>query len=124
MKYRYFIFPVLMIVLLGLLGSVSCDQIKNIKGSVNGTVYMDGRPVSGTILVKDANGAVVGQSRTNMNGHYQIKDLGAGTYTLQYLNMQGVPFGNETTVNVHVGKFETVDIQLKASDRMPINAGH
>lgn len=97
---------------------ISCGRLKNLKGSISGTVYMDGRPASGTIIVRDKDGNYVSQTRTNLNGHFQIKDLAAGTYKLQFLNMQGVPWGGEHTVEVRLGRFEVVNLEIKASDRI------
>jgi hypothetical protein len=90
-------------------------------GSIVGSVYMDGRPVAGHILVKDTKtGQVVAQADTNMNGHYIVKDLDEGEYDLQYLNMQGVPFGRIVRLFVREGLSEVIDIQLSVTDRMPI----
>jgi hypothetical protein len=125
MLNRKVILSTLSFLLLAVFLSSGCAGLAGkIKGSISGTVYMDGRPTSGTILIKDAGGTVIQQARTNLNGHYQLKDLSSGTYTLQYLNMQGMPFGHETTVEIRMGRFEVVDIQLTASDRMPINTGN
>jgi len=121
MRYRYFIIPMLMIALLGLVMTVSCARLRNIKASISGTVYMDGRPISGHLLLKDTNGNVVGRADTSLSGHYQIKDINAGTYKLMFLNMQGVPWGGEVTVVVRLGRPEGVDLQLKSSDRLPIS---
>jgi hypothetical protein len=121
MNYRRFIVLIIALLVLAALAGSSCSKIRNIKGSISGTVYMDGRPISGHLLIKDAaTKAVVAQADTNMNGHFIAKDLNAGEYIIQYLNMQGVPFGNETLVKVSLGKFEAVDIKLKATDRKPM----
>ncbi len=108
---------ILVVVLLG----GSCTAIGNIKASVSGTAYMDGRPIQGTILLLDMNGTVVNQCRTGMNGHYQIRDVSAGKYELRFLNMQGVPFGREVSIEVRLGRPERVDLQLSASDRELMN---
>jgi hypothetical protein len=122
MNYRRFIVPIIALLVLAVLAGSACGKLKNIKGSISGTVYMDGRPVSGHLLVKDAaTNGVVAQADTNMNGHFNVKDLNAGEYLIQFLNMQGVPFGNETKVKVTIGKFEVVDIKLSATDRKPLD---
>lgn len=118
MRYRLFIPLIAIAVLMTAISSVSCDRLKNIKGSISGTVYMEGRPTSGHILVKDANGAVVKMSDTNMNGHYYVKDLSPGDYQLQFLNMQAVPFGRLFPVKVRIGRPEVVDLQLTMADRL------
>jgi hypothetical protein len=100
------------------ISSVSCERLRNIKGSISGTVYMEGRPTSGHILVKDANGAVVKMADTNLNGHYYVKDLSPGDYQLQFLNMQAVPFGRLFSVKVRIGRPEVVDLQLTMADRL------
>jgi len=99
----------------------SCGFMRNVKASIAGTVYMDGRPVSGTVVVYDMNGQEVAQARTTLEGHFIIKGLNPGTYKLRYLNMQGFPFGSEKVVEVRLGRFEQVKIELSSSDRIPIN---
>jgi hypothetical protein len=110
MRYRYLIPLMIFAVLMTAISSVSCDRLKNIKGSISGTVYMDGRPTSGHILVKDANGTNVKMADTNLNGHYYVKDLSAGDYQLQFLNM--------FSVTVRIGRPEVVDLQLTMADRL------
>ena len=120
MSRKYFLIALIALIVLGLLGTVSCGRLKQIKGSISGTVYMDGRPVSGTIILKDANGATIAQERTNTGGHYRITDLEPGTYIVQYLNYQGVPWAKTQTVEVRIGRPEIVDLQLSATDRAAI----
>jgi hypothetical protein len=122
MKYRSFIVPIIALLILAVFAGSACSKLKNIKASISGTVYMDGRPISGHLLIKDAaTNAVVAQADTNLNGHFIAKDLNAGEYIIQFLNMQGVPFGNETRVKLSLGKFESVDIKLKATDRKTVD---
>ncbi len=100
----------------------SCGQLRNIKASIAGTVYIDGRPVAfGTVQVVNEAGVVVAQERTTSSGHYQIKDLDPGTYKVVYLNARGVRFGRETMIEVRRGRFEQVDLELSSTDRLPIN---
>jgi len=104
-----------------LLGA-SCGQLTNLKASIAGTVYMDGRPVAfGTVQAYNEAGHVVGSERTTDSGHYIIKNLDPGTVTLVYLNSNGVQFGRETVVEVRRGRFETVNLELSMEDR--INVG-
>ena len=121
MKYRPLVFVALVAAILGVMTNVSCDRLKNIKASISGTVYMDGRPQSGHVELKDANGNIVAMDDTTLAGHYILKDIKAGDYTLQFLNMQGVPFGGEVTVKVRMGRFEQVDLHIKSTDRISVN---
>jgi hypothetical protein len=122
MKHRTLIFLALGIVLFGLLTTVSCDKLNNVKASISGTVYMDGRPSDGSVVLKDANGATVQMVHTNTpGGHYIIKDVTAGNYTLVFLNMAGIPWGGGTPVKVRLGRFETVDLHLTQADRKPVS---
>jgi hypothetical protein len=105
-------------VLLAVFTAGSCAQLSQIKASISGTCYMDGRPIQGTVLLLDAAGTQLAQNRTTLSGHFQLKDITAGEYQLQFLNMQGVPFGEPVKVVVRLGRPEMVDIQLTASDRM------
>jgi len=99
----------------------SCSQLTNIKASIAGTVYIDGRPMPhGTVQAINEAGHVVGQERTSASGHYIIKDLDPGTYKLVFLNANGMQFGKETTVEVRRGRFEQVDLELSATDRIPM----
>ncbi len=120
-QMRRYAFVILSLAMIAILLSSSCAQLRQIKSSITGTVYMDGRPIQGTVQLLDENGAVLGSSRTNMNGHYQIRDVQPGTYILQFLNMQGMPYGNEVTVLVRMGRPEVVDLELTQADRVPLN---
>ena len=113
---RLLIVPVIAVLLLGALSGVSCSRIK-IKASISGTVYMDGRPTSGTVLLSNKDGGTVAMERTNTSGHFRITDVDPGTYTLQYLNLQGVPWGHSETIVVRLGRPEIVDLQLSMEDR-------
>lgn len=115
---RHTLGPILGMVILALLAGTSCGALKNVKASISGTVYMDGRPVAGTVQLVDESGNIVANERTTMEGHYTIKNLNPGKYTLQYLNYSGVPYGGETEVVVRIGRFETVDIHLSSADRV------
>jgi hypothetical protein len=99
----------------------SDNKYDDTQGSIYGTTYMDGRPVAGHILVIDSKtNIVVAQVDTNINGHFYIKNLAEGDYLLKFLNMQGVPFGKDTIVEVRSGRHESIDIKLSASDRQPL----
>lgn len=103
------------ILLLGLIFSLigtSCGGMSNIKGSISGTVFVDGRPQAfGTVQVL-RDGIMVAQERCTQTGHFIIKGLDAGTYDVVYLNARGNPVGDVTVVQVRMGRFETVDLQL------------
>jgi hypothetical protein len=113
---------IILVLIIGALSGISCGRLKNIKASVSGTVYMDGRPVSGTVILTDQNEQVIAQERTNTNGHFRITDLQPGTYYIQYLNYQGVPWSTRQLVEVRLGRPEVVDLQLSAADRQMFNS--
>ena len=122
MRNRHLIPLLVIVILLAAISSLSCERLRNIKGSISGTVYMEGRPTSGHILVKDATGtSVVAMADTNMNGHYYVKNLAAGDYVLQFLNMQAVPFGKLFPVKVRIGRPEVCNLQLLMTDRLAPN---
>ncbi|MCX6645979.1 MAG: hypothetical protein NTY09_06445 [bacterium] len=118
MKYTHRIFiPLLLILLAFILSTASCGFLKGVKGSISGTVYIDGRPQAfGTIQVfklDDAgNSTYVAQDRCTETGHYIIQGLDAGTYSVTYLNARGNPIGGNTTVEVRLGRFEPLDLNL------------
>lgn len=103
------------LLLLGLVFSLigtSCGGLSNIKGSISGTVFVDGRPQAfGTVQVL-MDGQLIAQERCTQTGHYIIKGLSAGTYEVVYLNARGNPIGEATVVQVRMGRFEQVDLQL------------
>ena len=108
-------------VLTAILLGTSCSQLANIKASISGTVYMDGRPVAfGTVQAINDAGQVVASERTGSSGHYLLKDLDPGRYKLVYVNANGALFGKETIVEVRRGRFETVDLELSITDRLPM----
>ncbi len=109
--YRILAVALSVAVLLVLQGP-SCAQLTKIKSSIAGTVFVDGRPQAfGTVQAFLGN-TLVQQERCTQSGHYQLKDLQPGTYTLLYLNARGAPIGGETIVEVRRGRFEQVDLQL------------
>jgi hypothetical protein len=99
-------------ILLALLMATSCNALTKIKSSIAGTVYIDGRPQAFGTVQAWKDGALIAQERATQSGHYQIKDLDPGTYSIVYLNARGNPFGGETIVEVRRGRFEQVDLQL------------
>jgi len=113
MKHAYRIsLPVLILSLVFILLGSSCG-LGNIKGSISGTVYVDGRPQAfGTVQVFTADGQYIASERCTQTGHYIIQGLDAGTYEITYLNARGAPLGQVTTVEVRLGRFEPVDLQL------------
>lgn len=115
---RRILWLILGMIVLALLAGTSCGALKNVKASISGTVYMDGRPVAGSVQLIDESGSIVATERTNMHGHFTIKNLNPGKYTLQYLNYSGVPYGGETVVEVRIGRFEAVDVHLSSTDRI------
>ncbi len=100
------------ITLCGLLLGTSCGGLKNVKASIAGTVYIDGRPQAFGTVQAWRDGAMVQQQRCGQSGHFHLKDLNAGKYTVVYLNARGAPIGGETVVQVRLGRFETVDLYL------------
>jgi len=111
----------LVVALLPALAGASCGQLRNLKASIAGTVYMDGRPAGwGTVQLLNEAGQVVAQERCTDSGHYNIRNLDPGRYTMVWLNNQGVPYGGETVVEVRRGRFEQVDLYLTRDDRMPM----
>lgn len=113
MKSGKYAFAVLL--LLGLIFSLigtSCGGMGSIKGSISGTVFVDGRPQAfGTVQVHK-DGHMIAQERCTQTGHYIIKGLDAGTYEVLYLNARGNPIGEVTIVQVRMGRFEQVDLEL------------
>jgi hypothetical protein len=111
----------LTVALVAVLAGTSCGQLRNLKASIAGTVYMDGRQQAwGTVQAMNEAGQVVAQERCTDSGHYQLKNLDPGRYTLVYVNNMGVPYGGETVVEVRRGRFEQVDLYLSSADRMPM----
>jgi len=102
----------LLIAVLGIFLGTACDRLRNVKGSIGGTVFVDGRPQAFGTVQAYLGDTVVGQERCSQSGHYTIRDLEAGTYTLIYLNAMGAPIGGETIVELRLGRFEQVDLQL------------
>jgi len=104
-----------LLVMLALIFSVtasSCGQLKKVKLKIAGTVFIDGRPQAYGTVQAWKDGALVGQIRATQSGHYNLANLDPGTYTLVYLNARGAPIGGETVVQVRMGRFETVDLEL------------
>jgi hypothetical protein len=76
---------------------------------------MDGRPVAGTVLLKNAEGTIVATQRTTMTGHYALDGLRPGTYRLSFMNMQGVAFRPGKVVEVQAHP-EVIDLHLSSSE--------
>jgi hypothetical protein len=104
-----------------LLMGTSCSQLTRIKAQIAGTVYVDGRPQAFGTVQAYKDGALISQERCTQSGHYQLKDLDPGEYTIVFLNARGAPIGGETIVDVRLGRFEQVDLQLSQSDTVPVN---
>ena len=105
--------PTLLILLVFILLGTSCGVMRNVKGSISGTVYVDGRPQAfGTVTVSTEEGQFVAQERCTETGHYMLRGLDAGTYLVTYLNARGNPLGEPTKVEVRIGRFEQVDLNL------------
>jgi len=109
------------ILLLVMLLGTACSAFRNIKASIAGTVYVDGRPQAFGTVQAYLGTALISQERCTQSGHYQIRDLDPGDYTIVYLNARGAPLGGETYVTVRLGRFETVDLQLSQADTTLIN---
>jgi hypothetical protein len=127
MKYtNRILIPLLLILMALVLTSASCGFMKSVKGSISGTVYIDGRPQAfGTVQVyklDDAgNGTYISQDRCTETGHYIIQGLDAGKYEITYLNARGAPVGGVTTVEVRLGRFEPLDLNLTVQRITPAN---
>jgi hypothetical protein len=125
MKYTHrALLPLFLILLAFILSTASCGFMKSVKGSISGTVYIDGRPQAfGTIQVYKMdgtpNGTYVAQDRCTETGHYIIQGLDAGTYQVTYLNARGNPVGGVTTVEVRLGRFEPLDLNLTVQGIAP-----
>ncbi len=86
-------------------------------GSIAGTVYLDGRPLPyGTVQAFDSESKLAAQERCTLAGHYTLKDLLPGRYSLICLGASGAPIGKETIVQVRPGRFEQVDLELSSQD--------
>jgi hypothetical protein len=113
MKYcRFYLLSLLFIAVI-LLSSTSCGFMRGVKGSISGTVYVDGRPQAfGTVQVYNELGTLVSSDRCTETGHYIIRGLDAGRYEVTYLNARGSPIGQPTIVEVRLGRFEQVDLNI------------
>ena len=120
-KSRFLLTLSIILLIFVVFAGTSCSKLKNIKAPVTGTVYMDGRPASGTVAIKDEGGTVIAQERTNINGHFRITDLNPGTYKIVYFNYQGVPWKTEQVIQIRLGRPEVVELQLNSADRMSFN---
>ena len=114
MKFIYrTLFPLLILSCVFILLATSCGFMGKVKGSISGTVYVDGRPQAfGTVQVFKADGQFIASERCTQTGHYIIQGLDAGTYEVTYLNARGAPLGESTMVEVRIGRFEQVDLNL------------
>lgn len=104
-------FMLVLVILLGMTG-MSCNMADKVKAKIAGTVYVDGRPQAYGTVQAWKDGQMVAQERCTQSGHYNIANLDPGTYTLVYLNARGAPIGGDTIVEVRIGRFETVDLEL------------
>ncbi len=109
----------MLVAMLGLLLGPACNQMRNIKGSIGGTVYVDGRPQAFGTVQAYLGDQLVGQERCSQSGHFTIRNLDPGTYTVIYLNAQGGPIGGETIVELRLGRFEQVDLELSVQRPAP-----
>jgi len=89
----------------------SCNAWKNAKGSVGGTVYVNHRPEGFATVQLYQGDTYVKQERCSDTGHYMIRDIDPGDYTLVVLNARGVIYPGETLVQIG-RKFEQVDIEI------------
>jgi hypothetical protein len=105
--------------ILCLLLGPACSQLQNVKGSIGGTVYVDGRPQAFGTVQAYLGDQLVGQERCSQSGHFTIRDLSPGTYTVIYLNASGGPIGGETIVELRLGRFEQVDLELSVQRTGP-----
>ena len=103
--------------------AAGCSQIMEIKGSISGTVYMNGRPLMGQIQVLDpkTKGSVKTEPVKN-SGHFIIPDVKPGEYLLAVIGPAGAPLGEFMYVRVAPGRpvtgieFEVTEVDPKVQE--------
>ena len=102
---RIFLFMLIISVIALIVG---CSKLSQIKGSISGTVFRDGRPIMGQIQV--LNPKTLGSVKTepvNNAGHFIIADVPPGEYLLAFLGPTSAPIGEYMYVKVVMGRPET-----------------
>ncbi len=98
----------------------ACSTLSNIKTSVSGTVYNNGRPMMGQIQVLDpkTNGSLKTEP-VNNQGHFIITDVPSGEWILAFLGPSSAPLGELKYVKVSMGRPVT-DIAFEIRDVDPL----
>lgn len=86
--------------------------------SISGTVYKNGRPITGLIHVIDIKtGNVVTREPVNNQGHFIIRDLIAGEYILELLGPDEInPIGNRMYIFTRQGRPST-DVNFEVTEK-------
>jgi hypothetical protein len=107
----------IILLLCAILAEGECMGIKTVS-SLTGGVFLDGRPVTGTVFLKNEAGDVIAQQKTSVEGRYRLTGLKPGAYTIHYLNYQGVEWAEFFRVELRPGMPEIVDLQLHSEYRL------
>ena len=93
MKIVYFLS---LLVILGIAAqSAGCSRMMQIKGSVSGNVFRDGRPMMGQIQLLDPkNQKSIKTEPVNNQGHFIVSDVPPGEWLLAFIGPSGAPMGN------------------------------
>lgn len=103
MKFSHFILLATGIMFLSQL--TACATLANIKSSVSGMVYSNGRPMMGQIQVLNpkTNGSLKTEP-VNNQGHFIITDVPAGEWILAFLGPSSSPLGEFKYIKVSMGR--------------------
>lgn len=98
----------------------ACATLSNIKSSVSGTVYNNGRPMMGQIQVLDprTNGSLKTEP-VNNQGHFIIMNVPSGEWILAFLGPSSAPLGEFKYIKVSMGRPLT-DLVFEIQDVDPL----
>jgi hypothetical protein len=121
MKIVYFLS---LLVILGIAAqSAGCSRMMQIKGSVSGNVFRDGRPMMGQIQLLDPkNQKSIKTEPVNNQGHFIVSDVPPGEWLLAFIGPSGAPMGNFKYVKVLTGRpvtgvvFEIFEVDPKVEE--------
>lgn len=98
----------------------SCGKLAEIKGSVAGTVYNNGRPLMGQIqLIDPKSGGSIKTEPVNNQGHFIISSVPPGEWVLAFLGPSSAPLGEYKYVKVTPGRPVT-DLVFEIRDVDPL----
>lgn len=126
MKNRTFILHVALLLFAQAFASHALAQAPDgsVTGTVTGTVTdIAGKPVSNAnVALQNANGASVGEAKTDAQGRFSVPNLAPGTYAVAvvapgYSNATSIATttaGTNASVTVALTKSDTIDVQVNA----------